>query len=442
MILAGSATAGPATAGSPQLCVGGKGCYGSVQAAVDAARPGSTIRVNVGAFAGGIRIDKSLRLVGAGAGRTILKGGDSVLRIESSNGRPTVTVSALNVTGGVSTHADDLTWLAQGGGILVDHTPDGQVGADVTLEGIVVTGNRSTPTTVFPSPSGAKCPDGDCPAAGSYGGGIANFGNLVVRNSVIRDNAAVGHVSDAAGGGIFSAIGSLLVDSTEVRGNTAAPDANEIGRYAEGGGLFLGFGGSRTVRGSRINENHANLVTPRLMADQEQGVLGKEAEPCDVGGGCVVRVVHGEVRRGLYSVDLPLAKPDLGLLRGQVRDRGCSPRGHQLLSRGVGLIRMRRPRRSVALIIGSRDSSRRASAGMSARATTPRSAVAASMSAATSLAAKASDAAVVVSSNEAWTSCHRGSTVSQSRVGTKAIGTCPDRTSPASRASPPAVSLK
>lgn len=63
--------------GGGRVCVGGRGCFATVQAAVDAAPVGATSRINAGRFAGGVRIGKSRRLVGAGASRTVISGGDS-----------------------------------------------------------------------------------------------------------------------------------------------------------------------------------------------------------------------------------------------------------------------------------------------------------------------------------------------------------------------------
>src|SRR5262245_56069949 len=60
--------ASSAAAVAPGLCVGAtQGCLATVQAAVDAAQDGDTIRIEPGTFQGGITIPKSVRLVGAGA---------------------------------------------------------------------------------------------------------------------------------------------------------------------------------------------------------------------------------------------------------------------------------------------------------------------------------------------------------------------------------------
>ncbi len=68
-LLVGGATAVAAdSAVATNLCVGaGSGCYSTLQAAVDAAHSGDTIRVGRGTFAGGVQIDESVKLVGAGA---------------------------------------------------------------------------------------------------------------------------------------------------------------------------------------------------------------------------------------------------------------------------------------------------------------------------------------------------------------------------------------
>ena len=64
------------------LCVGrAQGCYSTIQAAVDAAHNGDTIRVERGTFDGGVTIDKSVSLLGAGARGTIISGGGPVLTI-------------------------------------------------------------------------------------------------------------------------------------------------------------------------------------------------------------------------------------------------------------------------------------------------------------------------------------------------------------------------
>lgn len=251
-------SAGSGAAGRPTACVTGVGCYRGLGAALSAAGPGDTIRLSAGVFKGGVTIHDSLRVLGAGMGRTVIRGGGPVLKIASTpDNKPDVVISALTVTGGV-THGDGVN--AYGGGILVPppEEPGTGSGASLTLERVAVVGNRTVPTETSPSPSGVTCPDGDCPYAGSYGGGIATYGTLRLDQSSVAHNSATGLASDAIGGGIWSANGDLKITRSAVHHNHATP--RRIGRYAEGGGIFV-ESGSLTLRHSAVNHNRADLVT-------------------------------------------------------------------------------------------------------------------------------------------------------------------------------------
>src|SRR5436190_12514454 len=57
----------PTTILERTLCVGGPHCYATVQAALNAAHDGDTVRVGAGTFAGGITITRSVNLVGVAA---------------------------------------------------------------------------------------------------------------------------------------------------------------------------------------------------------------------------------------------------------------------------------------------------------------------------------------------------------------------------------------
>lgn len=258
-------------------CVGGPGCSTSLQAAVDAAPPGATIRINPGTFAGGVRIAKSLRLIGSGAGRSVIRGGGPVLRIETTTSAPpAVLISGLTIAGGVWAGDDPVN--AFGAGILVPFGPDGGPGATLTLREVVVRDNRTQPTDVVPSPGGAKCPDGDCPYAGSFGGGIAAFGSaLTIERSVVTRNVNAGRASDTGGGGIYANGGSLTVRSSQVSDNTSAPNA--IGRFAEAGGIFT-IGTATTIVDCLVSGNSSVLVTPWPAMPQ-----GELLEMSAMGGG-------------------------------------------------------------------------------------------------------------------------------------------------------------
>src|SRR6266566_8399851 len=77
---------------SSTLCVGGPHCYSTVQAALNAAQDGDTVRVGPGTFAGGITITKSVSLVGVAAAATTISGRGPVVTIGSATTTPTVTL--------------------------------------------------------------------------------------------------------------------------------------------------------------------------------------------------------------------------------------------------------------------------------------------------------------------------------------------------------------
>jgi hypothetical protein len=103
-------------------CAGARqSCSRTIQAALDAAHDGDTIRLERGTFSGGITIDKSVKLVGAGAGQTIVRGGGPVVTIGRNGVRKALTVSiaGVTITGGVARR-----------------DPRGRCGADVPTCGI------------------------------------------------------------------------------------------------------------------------------------------------------------------------------------------------------------------------------------------------------------------------------------------------------------------
>ena len=118
-VVAAALAAGSAGA-TAELCVGSKpGCFQTIQAAVDAANDGDTIRVSPGTFAGGITITKSVSAVGAGAGATVIEGGGPVITIGALTGpQPTVSISRVTITGGLNDSSPGPA-VAAGGGMRI-----------------------------------------------------------------------------------------------------------------------------------------------------------------------------------------------------------------------------------------------------------------------------------------------------------------------------------
>jgi hypothetical protein len=152
------AGAGAASAATLKVCP--SGCrFSQIGPAVAAAGNGDTIRIGPGTYRGGIRVDVSVRLVGAGPQATIIRGGGHVLTIGAigAPSEPTVSITGVTITGGVarsSPLAERIfrvkgLWAA-GGGVEIParafprHGPP-IPGARVTISDSVITGNRADP---------------------------------------------------------------------------------------------------------------------------------------------------------------------------------------------------------------------------------------------------------------------------------------------------------
>jgi hypothetical protein len=301
------------------FCVGGApGCYSTIRAAVDAAHDGDTIRVERGTFDGGVTIDKSIRLLGAGARRTIISGGGPVLTIGEflADSEPTVTISGVTVTGGLSTSSPLSTeWvgeenvIALGGGIEILPAEDYSTGATVTITNSIITGNRAAPTTTLPF--GPPCPDGPCPFAWAKGGGIDNWGRLSLRNTSVSDNTAAGVASDADGGGINDWWpGTLRLANSTVAGNRAIASVPN-GRFAEGGGIFTDPGVELTLAGSVVSGNTASLTStlPYFVPGADPLDMNANGGGIHVGDDSAVTVEDSTFNGNTASVDDPNGEP-------------------------------------------------------------------------------------------------------------------------------------
>jgi hypothetical protein len=263
------------TPASSALCVGsGSGCYSTLQAAVDAAHAGDTIRIDPGTFAGGVTINVSVTIIGAGASSTIIKGGNSVLTIGRFNGpnEPTVSITGVTITGGVTRSSPESIprfsiasysgVIAQGGGIEIPQSRAGP-GATVTITNSVITGNRVAPSQTLPI--GPPCPGNvNCPYAEADGGGIDDWGRLTVVHTTVSENL-VGSTSglstlasDANGGGIMvESTGSLVLNDSMISNNQASATAPN-GRYVDSGGIYV-EGSKLTMNRDLVNGNTAEL---------------------------------------------------------------------------------------------------------------------------------------------------------------------------------------
>ena len=122
--------------GTIEVCA--SGCaFSELAPALEAARHGDTISLSEGRYAGGVIIDTSVTLKGAGASTTTIEGGGPVIQVGMFGAAtsPTVTIEDLKIAGGVTrtTQEADEAGLpgaeARGGGLMIPAGEDQGLGA-------------------------------------------------------------------------------------------------------------------------------------------------------------------------------------------------------------------------------------------------------------------------------------------------------------------------
>ena len=262
--------AGQAFAATLNVCP--SGCpYTQLAPALAAAHDGDTIRIGPGTYDGGVTIDVSVKLVGAGADRTMISGGGPVVTIGEfgASAEPTVSIAGVTITGGVTRSSPESMpftgqegVFAAGGGVEIPPNADFSGGARVTILNSAITGNRVAPSDT--APFGPPCPGGPCPFAFAGGGGIDSWGTLTLVDTTISNNR-VGSASglsalasDAVGGAITSFLAPLTITGSVIHGNQAAATGPN-GRFAEGGAIAAS-GGTLKVSDSSVTDNSAALA--------------------------------------------------------------------------------------------------------------------------------------------------------------------------------------
>jgi hypothetical protein len=262
--------AGPAFAATLDVCP--SGCpYAEIAPALAAAHNGDTIKIGAGTYDGGLTVEVSVKLVGAGANTTIISGGGPVVTIGEfgASSEPTVSIAGVTITDGITQSSPESTpftgeegVFAAGGGVEIPPKADFSGGARVTIANSVITGNRVAPSDT--APVGPDCPSGPCPFAFAGGGGIDSWGTLTLSNTTVTGNR-VGSASglstlasDADGGAITNYLGPLTISRSVIHDNQASASAPN-GRFAEGGALAA-FGGTVKVRNSSVTDNSIALA--------------------------------------------------------------------------------------------------------------------------------------------------------------------------------------
>lgn len=248
------------------LCVGGKaGCYSTIQAAVDAAHDGDTIRIDRGTFAGGVTIDVSVNIVGAGASKTTIRGGGPVLTIgvQFDPDPPTVSIRGVTITGGDVDSTNEDTFAALGGGVFIQIGADFGPGATVTITDSVITGNRAAPRELTP----------DGTFALAQGAGIDSFGDLTLVNTAVTNNVSGSTANSpslatsARAGGIYNHIqAKLTIQRSVIRANHVKATSPHGTETIAGGIESLG---ELLISDSLINDNTVELESA-FPSDVEQ----------------------------------------------------------------------------------------------------------------------------------------------------------------------------
>jgi hypothetical protein len=308
------------SASATTLNVCQRGCtYTQVAPALAAAHNGDSVVIGPGTYAGGIAIEESVNLVGSGPGRTVISGGGPVLTIGSATSTPTVTLSNLTITGGMSSGdverpkcGPDIptcgpgytTATALGGGI------ESFPGTTVSIVHSLITGNQAVPTVTVTSVA-ALCSAGTyCQASEGAGGGIDDWGTMTLIGSAVTDNQVSALQAD--GGGITVEMNaSLSLQGSAVTGNSATAPSPD-GRFAAGGGIFVDSGGSLAVDGSVIDDNTSRLsnsiATPYPekggTTDQENAYSGG----IDVANGSTGTIRDSEIDGNSVTVNTPFGQ--------------------------------------------------------------------------------------------------------------------------------------
>jgi hypothetical protein len=261
---------GQASAAMLKVCQ--RGCrYAQLTPAIAQAHDGDTITIGPGTYAGGVTIDKSVRVSGAGPGSTVISGGGPVLTLGTPDAEtePTVMITGVTVTGG-DTVGNLAPESGRGGGIYIPRAAGPATGATVTIRDSVISGNRVAPRLAVESD------DPCCPFADAGGGGISNDGTLTVLDTRISDNRAgdtAGLSSNAIGGGILNrAFGTLIVEHSAVSHNRVAVSPPN-GRFAPGGGIAAS-GGTLTISDSVVSDNTADTLSAVPSGVEQEATAG------------------------------------------------------------------------------------------------------------------------------------------------------------------------
>lgn len=228
---------------------GAGGCRPTIQAAINAAGSGDTVRVVAGTYNENLIINKSVTLLGGFDDTTLTSRTPRSGIIDGSGAGPVI-----NITGNVNVIIDGFTIRngnattnnGQGGGITVS-------GATGTVRDNLIEKNVGS----------------TAPATAGRGGGIYITGtnSILIENNTIQQNVAYSVTTgtlDGAGGGVsLYGSGTAVIRGNQVLSNTAAVNmAPGVGSQGFGGGIQTKIDAvtieNNTVQGNLGSDNNLN----------------------------------------------------------------------------------------------------------------------------------------------------------------------------------------
>jgi hypothetical protein len=318
----GSHKAGPVAASGPvtrntrtiTVTTTVDGVPGSLRASIAEARPGDTIAVPPGTYVltkGELKIEKSLVIAGAGAGRTTIDGNEETrafaIQIPPRE-KNEVTISGLTITKAVGRVPP---FGLEGTGAAI-----ASFSADLTLRDDVITRN----VTKLRADNNL-----------AFGGAVlANFGSFTMVGTTVSQNVVsvqgAGEFGGlVSGGGVdASGVNSAIVEDSKVVDNRALVSGGEFA-FAFGGGMRIVSFGPALVSGSVFSGNVARadsgqvegggLVVigepARLVGDQVVGNLADAGAGTAQGGGVNFHGV-GRIDGSLIEANQVLGADSLG----------------------------------------------------------------------------------------------------------------------------------